>query len=149
VVILRRSRRWIMPSDVVYAVQEEQPSPPRRGTVVALAIMDITGVLVTVGAAAILTLNDETDRRWWWAVGLAFLSDVVAVVLLVRIADRRRSFIEASLRLAADLEARVQHDMPIPRDLFELGQERRRAALASGDIAIADRLAMVLGVPRL
>jgi hypothetical protein len=133
-----------MPHDVLYAVPEEQPSPPGRATVVALATLDITGTVLTAGAAAVLALNDEVDRRWWWAVGLASLSTIIATVLLIRIAERRRSFIEASSQLAADLEERLRNGMRVPTDLWELADQRRRAALASGDSAIAYRFAALL-----
>jgi bacteriorhodopsin len=74
-----------MSSDVLHAVQEEPASSVRLGTIVAVAILDITGVLAAVGAAAVLTLNDSTDRRWWWwAVGLQSLLAVVTTVLLTR-----------------------------------------------------------------
>lgn len=162
-----------MPTDALQARQEEQArpqSPARREMVVALAILNITGVLVTIGAAAVLMLNDETDQRWWWAVGLASLLAVFTTVLLIGIEGRRRTFIKVSERLAEDLESLAQQNeehsqrsrqrarrrlLPsarpagrepdqLPDDLQELARARRNAALASGDLAIADRLTLVL-----
>ena len=117
---------------------------PRRATVVAVTVLDITGIIVTVAAAVILTLTDEADRRWWWAVGMASLVAVFTTALLIRIADQRRSFIEASLRLAQQLEDLEQRRGELPIPLLELAMARHNAALASGDIALADRLAILI-----
>jgi hypothetical protein len=84
--------------------QARPPSPARQVTVVALAILDITGVLVTLTAAAVLTLNDRTDRRWWWAVGLASLLAVLTTVLLIQIEGQRRAFTK-DVEKATDAES--------------------------------------------
>jgi hypothetical protein len=124
--------------------QAGAPIPTRRETVAALAILDIFGVLATLAAAAVLALDDRTDRRWWWAVGLASLLALFTTVLLIRVGRQRRSFIEASLRLAEQLEHLRQTKIGIPDELWKLALARRDAALASGDLDTADRLTFAL-----
>ncbi len=116
--------------------------PPRRETVAAVAVLDVSGVLATLVAATVLTLNDGTDRRWWWAVGLASALALFTTALLIRLARQRRSFIEATLHLAEQLEQ--VHPKEVPPELLQVAYARREAAVASGDLAIADRLTLFL-----
>jgi len=102
------------------------------------------GVLVTIAAVLVLTLNDGTDRRWWWAAGLASVLAVFTTVLLIHLAYQHRSFIKASKRLAEHLERLAQNKEQIPSELHKLAVRRRDAAQTSGHLAVADRLAIVL-----
>jgi hypothetical protein len=92
----------VAPDGEEQARQERQQPlarPASRATAVAVAILDITGILVTLAAVAVHRLNGEANR-WWWAVGIASLLAVFTTVLLIRIWIQRRLFIKASLRLA-------------------------------------------------
>jgi hypothetical protein len=142
----------VAPDGEEQARQERQQPlarPASRATAVAVAILDITGILVTLAAVAVHRLNGEANR-WWWAVGIASLLAVFTTVLLIRIWIQRRLFIKASLRLAQYLEDLAKRDVKIGlnkrglADLREQARARRDAALASGDLAVADRLAVVL-----
>jgi hypothetical protein len=142
----------VAPDGEEQARQERQQPltrPASRATAVAVAILDITGILVTLAAVAVHRLNGEANR-WWWAVGIASLLAVFTTVLLIRIWIQRRLFIKASLRLAQYLEDLAKRDVKIDlnkrglADLREQARVRRDAALASGDLAVADRLAVVL-----
>jgi hypothetical protein len=62
--------------------------------------------------------------------------------LLIRLARQRRSFIEATLHLAEQLEQ--VHPKEVPPELLQVAYARREAAVASGDLAIADRLTLFL-----
>jgi len=119
------------------------PSPPRRVTVLAVALLDVAALLVTVVATAVLALNDDTNRRWWIAVGLAYLLAVPTTLFLIRIADQRRSFVASSLRLADELEDRARRDYP-SAEFVTMVRARRDAAIESGDFDVADRLTAVL-----
>jgi hypothetical protein len=134
-------------SAVLHADEEEQATPLTRrrwATVVAVAILDITGVLVTVAAAAILMLNDGTDRRWWWAVGLASILAVFTTAVLTHLAYQHRAFIRASTRLAEHLEGLAQRGEKLPPQVLRLANRRLEAADVSGHHAIADRLTIAL-----
>jgi hypothetical protein len=125
--------------------EKRQPSvarPARLAEVVTVAILDTAGVLVTIAAALILTIDDSADQRWWAAVGLASLLAVFTTVFLIRMMNGRRTFIEASRHLADRLEE--QHPTEVTERLRNLARARRDAAEESGDLAIADKLTVVL-----
>jgi ABC-type multidrug transport system fused ATPase/permease subunit len=134
-------------SGIPQTAQEEQAAPLTRSqwaTVVAGTILDIIGVLVTIAAMVVLTLNDGTDRKWWWAVGLASVLAVFTTVLLTRLGYQHRRFIKASKALAEHLERLAQQNKTVPSALQELAVTRRDAAQASGHLAVADRLTIAL-----
>lgn len=123
---------------------------PQREEVVTLAILDLAGILAIVVAASVLALHAETVRKWWWwGVAAASLLVVCTSVLLGRIWERRRSFIDESLRLADYLEQLKKPGAP-PVDHKELESLRRSAvarrdlARASGYQGIEDRLTFAL-----
>jgi hypothetical protein len=122
--------------------------PARSATVVAVAILDITGLLVTVAAALVLTLNDEINRRWWLTVGVAFLLAVLTTVLLIRVWNRRQSFVEAAKGVTEQLEGlclpQTKRDRQTLLALLDLAQASRKAAQASGDLAEEMRLAIAI-----
>jgi cell division protein FtsW (lipid II flippase) len=127
--------------------QEERPAPLSQrqwATVVAVAVLDAAGLLVTVAAAAVLTFNDGIDRRWWWAVGLASALAVFTTALLVRITDQHRTFMKASNRLAEYLERLNREGKPVPDNLRVSAYTRQEAAQHSGHLALADQLAIAL-----
>jgi hypothetical protein len=133
--------------------QEQVPPSIRRpaswATVVAVAILDVTGVVFTIAATVVLALNEEADRRWWWVVGLAFGLAVLTTVFLTSIERGRRSFRAGAQWLAGQLEQRVKEDQPVREEIATRAREYRDAADASGDLAVAERLRLALAESRI
>jgi hypothetical protein len=121
--------------------------PERRATVLLVASLDLTGIVITIAAATVLALHDEADSRWWSVVGLAVLISVFTTVVVIRAWEQRRSFITASLRLAEYLEDLAKGGANDPEewgDLLRVAHRRRFMARASDDVAVVDRLTVAL-----
>jgi hypothetical protein len=132
--------------------------PASWATVITVAILDVTGVVFTIAAAVVLALNEEADRKWWWVVGLAAGLAVLTTVFGISIELHRRSFRAEAQRLAEQLEQLAdqlersrgeKERLPEDDETMARAHAYHDAAVASGDLAVADRLRLALGkIPR-
>jgi hypothetical protein len=120
-----------------------QPKPVRSVEVIGVAVLNGTGYLIAFTALVLLAVKDYSN--WWLiAVVFSFGFGLLTSWMLAKIRNERSSLLTNAQYLAQRLEK-----LPVPsperNQLVRSASEYRNATLASGDLALAARLASQLG----